>query len=111
MAVSDTGKEALSDEVRPLIGVDASAGETEGGLARESDASCLSAAHAAVLHEAHLFGITAVQHFLDGFVVERCVKAGMRSLELRPVILKDFRSKGGCAGDPFWDHFIQVSRS
>ncbi len=89
MAVRDTGEEAPSDEVRPSIGVDPSTGKTEAGLAGEADPSGLSACHAAVLDEAHLFRIATVQHLLDGFGVLIGVETGIGGLEIVPVLQED----------------------
>ena len=41
---------------------------------------------ASVLDKAHFFRVTAVEHFLDGFVVIRAVKALVQLLKCIPVI-------------------------
>ncbi len=69
MAIGDAGQQASADEVGPSVGVSLSTGQAEAGFAGKSDASYLAAVTASVLDKAHLFGVTAVEHFLNGFAV------------------------------------------
>jgi len=88
MSISYDRQQSSSDEVRPSINIDLCAGKTEAGLTGESNTACLSTVAAAVLHKAHLFGITAVKHFLDCFGVVRAIKMWGNLSEGIPVIMK-----------------------
>jgi len=89
MAISYPGQQTSADEVCPSVGIDFSAGKTEAGFAGKSDASGFTAIAASVLYKAHLFRIAAVEHFLNGIIVIRAVKAWMTLLECIPVIVKN----------------------
>lgn len=75
MSISYAGQQPPADEVCPSVGISLCAGKAEAGFAGESDTPYLSAVATSVLHKAHLFRITAVEHFLDGIVVIRTVEA------------------------------------
>ena len=87
--VSDAGKQASCNEVRPLLGVYAIAGKTKARLAGEGDSPGLPAVPATVLDKPHSFGITAIQHLPDSLVVLRRVKTGINILKFVPVILEN----------------------
>ena len=78
-----------ADEVSPSVCIDLSTGKTKAGFAGKSDTSCFSAVAASVLDESHLFRVAAVQHFLNGVIVIRAVKAWMFFLKRIPMIVKD----------------------
>lgn len=89
MAIGDTGQQASADEVGPSVGVSLGTGKAEAGFAGKGDASYFSAVTASVLDKAHLFGIAAVQHFLDGIVIIGTVKFWMRLLKCIPVVIEN----------------------
>ena len=66
MAIGDTGQQTSADEVGPSVGVSFGTGQAEAGFTGESDTSYFTAGAASELDKAHLLGVTAVQHFLDG---------------------------------------------
>ena len=89
MAIGDTGQQASADEVGPSVGVSLGAGKTEAGFAGKGYASYFAAVAASVLDKAHLFGVAAVEHFLDGVVIIGTVKFGMGLLKRIPVIAEN----------------------
>ncbi len=89
MAIGDTGQKPPADEVCPSLGVSLGTGQAEAGFAGKGDSSYLATLAAAVLDIAHLVGITAAEHFLDGVVVIRTVKSWVNQLKLIPVIVKN----------------------
>lgn len=89
MAIRDTRKEASSDEVGPSVGIDLGTGKTKARFAGEGNTAYFSTVAASVLHEAHFFGIAAVQHFLDGISVVRTVKAWTELFKRIPVIIEN----------------------
>ena len=89
MAVSDTRQEASSDEIGPAVGIDLGARQAKAGLAGEGNAAYFSTVAASVLNKTHLFGIAAVEHFLDGVVVIRAVKSWVGLLKRIPMIVEN----------------------
>ncbi len=89
MAIGDAGQQTSADVVGPSVGVSLSTGQAEAGFAGKSDTSYFAAIAASVLDKPHLFGVTAVQHFLDGIVIIGTVKFGMRLLKCIPVIVEN----------------------
>jgi len=89
MAIGDPGQQASADEVGPSVGVSLGTGQAEAGFAGKSDASYLAAVTASVLDKAHLFGVAAVKHFLDGIVVIRTVKVRIGLLKRIPMIVEN----------------------
>jgi len=89
MSISYTGQQPPPDEIRPSVGVAFCTGKAEAGFAGESDTPYLAALAASVLDKAHLFGIAAVKHFLDGVIVVGTVKAWMGLLKCIPVIVEN----------------------
>ena len=89
MAISHAGKESSGNEVCPSVGIDLGTGKTKAGLAGESDTTYLSAVAASVLDKAHFLRITAVEHFLDSFVVVRAIEAWTELLKRIPVIVEN----------------------
>jgi len=90
MAISNSWQQPSSDEVCPTVGIDLGTGKTKAGLAGESYPAYFSAVAASVLNKAHLFRITAVEHFLDSFVVVRAIKAWAELFKCVPMFVKDF---------------------
>ena len=90
MAIDDSGKHAAPDEVRLMIAIHLGAGEAEGGFAAEGNAVDFAAEGASVLCEPHLFGIAAVEHLLDNFImVAGSIDRGVRRHECGPVVTED----------------------
>ena len=89
MAVSYAGQEASSDEIGPAVGIDLGTRQAKAGLAGEGNATYFSTVAASVLNKAHLFGIAAVEHFLDGVVVIRAVKSWISLLKRIPMIVEN----------------------
>jgi hypothetical protein len=89
MAISYPRQQTSADKVCPSVGIDLGAGKTKAGFAGESDTSYFTAVAASVLNKAHLFGVAAVQHFLDGIVIIGTVKFGMGLLKRIPVIIEN----------------------
>ena len=89
MAVSDTRKETPSDEVGPLVNIDLGTREAKAGFAGEGNAAYFSTVAASVLNKAHLFGIAAVEHFLDSVVVVGTVKAWPKLFKRIPMIVEN----------------------
>jgi len=89
MAIGDPGQQASADEVGPSVGVSLGTGQAEAGFAGKGDPSYFTAVAASVLDKPHLFGVTAVKHFLDGIVVVGTVKLGMHLLKRIPVIVEN----------------------
>jgi len=89
MAVSDTRKETPSDEVGPLVSIDLGTRQTKAGFAGEGNAAYFSTVAASVLNKAHLFGIAAVEHFLDSVVVVGAVKAWTKLFKRIPMIVEN----------------------
>ena len=90
VAVDDPGQHASADEVHPLVRVDLGAGEAEGGLAAEGNAAGFAAGSATVLCEAHFFGIAAIEHLLNHFVmVASAVVQRVSRHERIPVVMED----------------------
>ena len=89
MAVSDTRKETPSDEVGPLVSIDLGTRQAKAGFAGEGNAAYFSTVAASVLNKAHLFGIAAVEHFLDSVIVVGTVKAWTELLKRIPVIVEN----------------------
>jgi hypothetical protein len=89
MAIGDAGQQASANEVGPSVSVSLGTGQAEAGFAGKSDASYLAAVTASVLDKAHLLGIAAVEHFLNGIVIIGTVKFGMRLLKRIPVIVEN----------------------
>ena len=89
MSIRYAGQQPPSDEVGPAVGIDLGTGKAEAGFAGKGDPSNFSTLTASVLDKAHLFGIAAVEHFLDGVVVIRTVKSGMRMLNRIPMIVEN----------------------
>ncbi len=89
MSISYAGQQPSSDEVRPSVGIALGTGKTEAGFAGESDTPHLAALAASVLNKAHLVGITAVKHFLDGIVIIRTVETWMGLLKRIPMIVEN----------------------
>jgi hypothetical protein len=89
MAIGDPGQQTSADEVSPAIGVSLGTGQAEAGFAGKGDASYFAAVATSVLDKTHLFGVTAVEHLLDGIVIIRTVKWGMCQLKRIPVIVEN----------------------
>ena len=89
MAVSDTPKETPSDEVSPSVGIDLGTRQAKAGFAGEGNAAYFSTVAASVLNKAHLFGIAAVEHFLDSVVVVGTVKAWTKLFKRTPMIVEN----------------------
>ena len=89
MAIGDAGQQTSADEVGPSVGVSLGTGQAEAGFAGESDTSYFSAVAASVLDKPHLFGVAAVQHFLDGIVIIGTVNFWMSFLKRIPVIIEN----------------------
>ena len=89
MAVSDTRQETPSDEIGPSVGIDLGTRQAKAGLTGEGNAAYFSTVAASVLNKAHLFGIAAAKHFLDGIVVIRAVKSWMSLLKRIPMIVEN----------------------
>ena len=89
MSIRHAGQQPPSDEVGPAVRISLGTGKAEAGFACKGDASYLSTLAASVLDKAHPFGITAVEHFLDGVVVIRTVKSWMGLLKRIPMIAKN----------------------
>lgn len=89
MSISYSRQKPSADKVGPSVGISLCTGKTETGFAGESDTLYLSAIAASVLNKAHLFGITAVKHFLDGVIVIGTVKAWTELLKRIPVIVEN----------------------
>ncbi len=89
MSVGYTGQKASAYEIRPPISIDLGARQAEAGFTCEGDAAGFSTKWATVLYKAHLFRVTAVQHFLHCLVVFWAVVTRMDLLELIPVVLKN----------------------
>ena len=89
MAIDNPGQQASADEVGPSVGIYLGTGKTEAGFTGKSDTSYFSAVAASVLDKAHLLGIAAVEHFLDGIVKIGTVKFGMCLLKRILVIMKN----------------------
>ena len=89
MAISDTRQEAPSDEVSPSVGIDLGTRQAKAGLAGEGNAAYFSTVAASVLNKAHLFGIAAVEHFLDSVVVVGTVKAWTKLFKRIPMIVEN----------------------
>ena len=89
MAVSDAGQEASSDEIGPAVGIDLGTGKAKAGFAGKGNAAYLATMAASVLDKTHFAGIAAVEHFLDGVVVIRTVKAWLGQLKRIPVVINN----------------------
>jgi hypothetical protein len=89
MAIGNPGQQAPADEVGPSVGVSLGTGKTEAGFTGKGDTSYFAAVATSVLDKAHLLGIAAVQHFLDGIVKIGTVKFGMDLLKRIPVIIEN----------------------
>jgi len=89
MSISYAWQQPPPDEIRSSVGIALCTGKTEAGFACESDTSHLSAVAASVLDKAHLFGVAAVEHFLDGIVVIRTVKVWIGLLKRIPMIVEN----------------------
>lgn len=89
MAIGDAGQKPPADEVGPSVGISLGTGQAEAGFAGKGDTSYFATLAASVLDKAHLVGITAVEHFLDGVVVIRTVKSWMNLLKRIPMIVKN----------------------
>ena len=89
MAISYAGQQPPPNEIRPSVGIALCTGKTEAGFAGERDAPYLAALATSVLDKAHLFGVAAVKHFLDGVIVVGIVKAWMGLLKSIPVIIEN----------------------
>lgn len=88
MSISYAWQQSSSDEVSPSVSIDLCAGKTKTALAGESNPACLSTVAATVLHKAHLFGITAVKHFLDCLGVVWAIKAWLELYKGIPAIME-----------------------
>lgn len=88
MSISYAWQQSSSDEVSPSVSIDLCTGKAEAGLTGESNPACLSTVAATVLHKAHLFGITAVKHFLDCFGVVWAIKAWLKLSKGIPLIIE-----------------------
>jgi hypothetical protein len=89
MAISYAGQQPPPNEIRPSVGIALCTGKTEAGFAGESDTPYLAALATSVLDKAHLFGVAAIKHFLDGVIVVGIVKAWMGLLKSIPVIIEN----------------------
>ncbi len=89
MAVSDLRKETPSDEVGPSVSIDLGTRQAKAGFAGEGNAAYFSTVAASVLNKAHLFGIAAVEHFLDSAVVVGTVKAWTKLSKRIPMIVEN----------------------
>jgi hypothetical protein len=89
MSIRYSGHKSSGDEICPSVGIDLGTGKTETGLTCESNTSYCSTVATSVLHKAHLVGITAVEHFLDGNVVIRTVKSWIDLLKRIPMIAEN----------------------
>ena len=89
MAVSYARQETSSDEIGPAVGIDLGTRQAKAGLAGEGNAAFFSTVAASVLNKAHLFGIAAVEHFLDGVVVIRAVKSWISLLKRIPMVVEN----------------------
>jgi hypothetical protein len=86
MSICNSREKASSNEVCPSVGVNLGTGKAKAGFTGKCNSTCLSAKAASVLDKAHLFRVTAVEHFLDGVVIIRAVKALVQMLKRIPVI-------------------------
>lgn len=89
MAIGNSGQQASADEVGPSVGVSFGTGQAEAGFAGESDTSYFAAVTTPELDKAHLLGVAAVEHFLDGIDIIGTVKCGMCLLKRIPVIIEN----------------------
>jgi hypothetical protein len=89
MAVSDTGQKASSDEIGPAVGIDLGTGKAKAGFTGKGNAAYLATMAASVLYKTHFVGIAAVEHFLDGVVIIRTVKAWLEQLKRIPVVIEN----------------------
>ena len=89
MSISHARQKPPADEVCPSVGIDLGTGKTKARLAGESDTTYLSAVAASVLDKAHFLRITAVEHFLDSFVIFGITKAWTELLKCIPVIIEN----------------------
>ncbi len=89
MAVSDTGQEASSDEVGPAVGIDLGTREAKAGFTGKGNAAYFTTVAASILNKAHLFGIAAVEHFLDSVVVVWTIKVWTKLLKRIPMIVEN----------------------
>jgi hypothetical protein len=86
MSICYAGQKSSGDKVCPSVGVNLGTGKAKAGFAGKCNSTCLPAKAASVLDKTHLFRITAVDHFLDGVVIIRAVKALVQMLKRIPVI-------------------------
>ena len=107
MAISDARQEASSDEVGPAVGVNLGTGKTEAGLAGKGNSAYFSTVAASVLDKAHFVGFAAAQHFLDGIVVIRTVKAWVGQLKRIPMIIENLFK--GVFVDAFHGGFLRTT--
>jgi len=89
MAIGYTGQQPPADELCPSVGRDLGTGKAEAGFAGEGHSACLPTITAAILHIAHFAGVATVEHFPDGLVVIRDVKAWIGLLESIPISIED----------------------
>ena len=72
-----------------MLGIGLCARETKGGFAGEGDAPLLSTVEATILCEPHLFGVTAVEHFLDDLIIVGRVVSWVERFEVIPIIAEN----------------------
>jgi len=89
MAINNAGQQASSDEIGPAVGVNLGTGKTEAGLAGKGNSAYFSTLAASVLDKAHLFGIAAVEHFLNSFVIVGTIKVWMELLKRIPMMVEN----------------------
>ena len=88
MSICYTRQQPSSDEVRPSVSINLCTRQTETGLACESDSTYLATVATTILHKAHLFGVAAVEHFLDCFDVVRAIETWVKLSEGVPVFIE-----------------------
>ena len=86
VSISDTRKEASSDEIGPLAHPRLSTGKAETRLAGKADPSGLAAAETAILYVAHSLRVAAVEHPLDDGAIVGPIEARIPDLEGVPMI-------------------------
>jgi hypothetical protein len=89
MTITDVGKKTSSNEIDPGVGVSLGARETEGRFTTEGNATDGSTVGAAILREAHLFGIAAIEHFLHDLPIIGSIVMRVGGLKCLPVIAED----------------------
>ena len=107
MSISYAGQQPPSDEFGPSVGISLGTRQAETGFAGKGNAAYFSTLAASVLDKAHLFGIAAVEHFLNSFVVIGTVKAWMELLKRVPVLVENLLK--GVFIDAFHSGFLRTT--